>query len=230
MSPLSSAQRFTTASRPSRTLARGSRRLGVRRSDLCFMKSTRARASGPFLVCKSGNRCFIDRGLDVCVRRGEPQGYDMSTTSRSSPAMARANGIELCYDAFGDRNAAPLILIMGLAAQMIAWDEAFCAQLADRGFWAVRFDNRDIGLSTRLQQFPVPDLASLIEQQLLGEPLSAPYTLRDMAADTVGLMDALGIESAHVVGVSMGGAIAQEMAIHYPNRVRTLTSIMSSTG
>ncbi|TMJ31704.1 MAG: alpha/beta fold hydrolase [Alphaproteobacteria bacterium] len=154
----------------------------------------------------------------------------MSTTSRSSPAMARANGIELCYDAFGDRNAAPLILIMGLAAQMIAWDEAFCAQLADRGFWAVRFDNRDIGLSTKLQQFPVPDLASLIEQQLLGEPLSAPYTLRDMAADTVGLMDALGIESAHVVGVSMGGAIAQEMAIHSPNRVRTLTSIMSSTG
>src|SRR6266852_5715757 len=101
----------------------------------------------------------------------------MSTTSRSSPAMARANGIELCYDAFGDRNAAPLIL-----------------------------------------------------QQLLGEPLSAPYTLRDMAADTVGLMDALGIESAHVVGASMGGAIAQEMAIHYPNRVRTLASIMSSTG
>jgi len=154
----------------------------------------------------------------------------MSTTSRSSPAMVRANGIELCYDAFGDRNAAPLILIMGLAAQMIAWDEAFCAQLADRGFWPVRFDNRDIGLSTKLQQFPVPDLASLIEQQLLGEPLSAPYTLRDMAADTVGLMDALGIESAHVVGVSMGGAIAQEMAIHSPNRVRTLTSIMSSTG
>src|SRR5216684_6560853 len=154
----------------------------------------------------------------------------MSTTSRSSPAMARANGIELCYDAFGDRKAAPLILIMGLAAQMIAWDEAFCAQLADRGFWAVRFDNRDIGLSTKLHQFPIPDLASLIEQQLLGGPVAAPYTLRDMAADTVGLMDALGIESAHVVGASMGGAIAQEMAIHYPNRVRTLASIMSSTG
>src|SRR5438876_9317087 len=146
----------------------------------------------------------------------------MSTTSRSSPAMAQANGIELCYDAFGDRNAAPLILIMGLAAHMIAWDEAFCAQLADRGFWAVRFDNRDIGLSTKLQQFPVPDLASLIEQQLLGERLSAPYTLRDMAADTVGLMDALGIESADVVGGSLGCAIAQQMAVHSPDRSRTL--------
>src|SRR6266705_5139246 len=154
----------------------------------------------------------------------------MSTTSRSSPAMARANGIELCYDAFGDGNAAPLILIMGLAAHMIAWDEAFCAQLADRGFWAVRFDNRDIGLSTKLQQFPVPDLASLIKQQLLGEPIAAPYTLRDMADDAVGLMDALGIEAAHVVGASMGGAIAQEMAIDHPGRVRTLTSIMASTG
>jgi pimeloyl-ACP methyl ester carboxylesterase len=154
----------------------------------------------------------------------------MSTTSRCPPALARANGIELCYDTFGDRDAAPLILIMGLAAQMIAWDEEFCAQLADRSFWVIRFDNRDIGLSTKLQQFPVPDLASLIKQQLLGEPVAAPYTLRDMAADTVGLMDALGIAAGHVVGASMGGAIAQEMAIHYPNRVRTLTSIMSSTG
>jgi pimeloyl-ACP methyl ester carboxylesterase len=154
----------------------------------------------------------------------------MSTASRCPPALARANGIELCYDTFGDRDAAPLILIMGLAAQMIAWDEEFCAQLADRGFWVIRFDNRDIGLSTKLQQFPVPDLASLIKQQLLGEPVAAPYTLRDMAADTVGLMDALGIAAGHVVGASMGGAIAQEMAIHYPSRVRTLTSIMSSTG
>src|SRR6266567_2941860 len=114
----------------------------------------------------------------------------MSTTSRSSPAMARANGIELCYDAFGDRNAAPLILIMGLAAQMIAWDEAFCAQRANGGFWVVGFDNRDGGLSTKLQNVPVPELPSMDEQQLPGEPLSAPYTLRDRAADTVAVMDA----------------------------------------
>jgi len=140
---------------------------------------------------------------------------------KASAATVKSNGIDIAYDTFGARGSVPLVLIMGLAAQMIAWDEAFCAQLADRGFWVVRFDNRDIGLSTKMQQFPVPDLASLIKQQLLGEPVAAPYTLRDMAADTVGLMDALGIESANVVGASMGGAIAQEMAIHYPSRVRT---------
>jgi len=149
---------------------------------------------------------------------------------KTSTAIVKSNGIDIAYDTFGARSSEPLVLIMGLAAQMIAWDEAFCAQLADRGFWVVRFDNRDIGLSTNLHQFPIPDLASLLKQQLLGGPVAAPYTLRDMAADTVGLMDALGIESAHVVGASMGGAIAQEMAVHYPSRVRTLTSIMSSTG
>jgi pimeloyl-ACP methyl ester carboxylesterase len=149
---------------------------------------------------------------------------------KTQVATVKSNGIDIAYDTFGARSSEPLVLIMGLAAQMITWDEAFCAQLADRGFWVVRFDNRDIGLSTRLQQLAVPDLASLIKQLLLGEAVVAPYSLRDMATDTVGLMDALGIESAHVVGASMGGAIAQEMAIHYPSRVRTLTSIMSSTG
>src|SRR5437899_12379327 len=108
----------------------------------------------------------------------------MSTTSRSSPAMARANGIELCYDAFGDRNAAPLILIMGLAAQMIAWDEAFCAQLAGRGSWVVRCDNREIGRSTKLQPYPVPDLASRIDQEPRDERLSEPGTLRDLSGHT----------------------------------------------
>jgi pimeloyl-ACP methyl ester carboxylesterase len=149
---------------------------------------------------------------------------------KTKAATVKSNGIDIAYDTFGTRSSAPLVLIMGLAAQMIAWDEEFCMQLADRGFWVVRFDNRDIGSSAKLQQFPAPDLASLLKRQLLGESVAAPYTLRDMAADTVGLVDALGIEAAHVVGASMGGAIAQEMAIHYPNRVRTLTSIMSSTG
>src|SRR5216684_3096448 len=123
---------------------------------------------------------------------------------KTSTAIVESNGIDIAYDTFGARSSEPLVLIMGLAAQMIAWDEAFCAQLADRGFWVVRFDNRDIGLSTKLHQFPIPDLASLLKQQLLGGPVAAPYTLRDMAADTVGLMDALGIESAHVVGASTG--------------------------
>src|SRR5438067_1031398 len=152
----------------------------------------------------------------------------MSTTSRYRPALAPANGIELCYDTFGDRDAAPLMLIMGLAAQMIAWDEEFCARLASRGYWVIRFDNRDIGLSTKFTERGVPDVLAMLTGQ--GGAPAAPYTLRDMATDTIGLMDALGIAKAHVVGASMGGAIAQEMAIHHSGRLRTMTSIMSSTG
>jgi pimeloyl-ACP methyl ester carboxylesterase len=104
------------------------------------------------------------------------------------------------------------------------------AQRAGRGFWVVRFDNRDIGMSTRFPKARTPRLAELILAQATRIKFRVPYTLRDMAADTVGLMDALGIRSAHVVGASMGGMIAQELAVLYPSRVRTLTSIMSSTG
>jgi pimeloyl-ACP methyl ester carboxylesterase len=149
---------------------------------------------------------------------------------RTEPAKAQANGIELCYDTFGDPKAPAILLIMGLATQMIAWDEDFCSELASRGYWVIRFDNRDIGLSTRFPQHGTPDLMALIGQALMGRPVAAPYTLRDMAADAVGLLDALGIAKAHVVGASMGGGIAQEMAIHHGDRLRTLTSIMSSTG
>ena len=148
----------------------------------------------------------------------------------TEPALAKANGIELCYDTFGDPAAPGLLLIMGLGTQMIGWDEGFCGELASRGYFVVRFDNRDIGLSTKFPQAGTPDLMTLLGQALMGKAVAAPYTLRDMAADTVGLMDALGLARAHVVGVSMGGAIAQEVALHHGNRVRSLTSIMSSTG
>lgn len=154
----------------------------------------------------------------------------MHNIQRSEPAVAKANGIEIVYDTFGDPSATPMLLIMGLAAQMIAWDDKFCAQLAARGYWVIRFDNRDIGLSTKFPQLGRPNLAALLLGQALGKPIQAPYTLRDMAEDAVGLMDALGVEAAHVVGASMGGAIAQLLAIHYPARLRTLTSIMSTTG
>ena len=141
-----------------------------------------------------------------------------------------ANGIELCYDTFGDTAAPALLLVMGLAAQMIAWDEEFCEQLAKRGYFVIRFDNRDIGLSTKFPQHGTPDLMALLGQALMGRSVAAPYTLRDMAADAIGLLDALGIARAHVVGASMGGAIGQEMAIHHGERLLSLTSIMSSTG
>jgi pimeloyl-ACP methyl ester carboxylesterase len=149
---------------------------------------------------------------------------------RSKPALARANGIELCYDTFGDRDAPPLVLIMGLAAQMIAWDDEFCGELASRGYWVIRFDNRDIGLSTKFPEHGIPNVLALLAGAMQGSAIQVAYTLRDMADDTVGLLDALHIKAAHVVGASMGGAIAQEMAIRHPDRVRTLTSIMSSTG
>ena len=119
---------------------------------------------------------------------------------------ASANGIEIEYDTFGDPSGAPLVLINGLGAQMVGWDEDFCRLLADRGFRVIRFDNRDCGLST----WP-----------------EAPYTLDDMAADTVGLLEALDIPAAHIVGASMGGFIAQLVALNHPERVLTLTSIMS---
>jgi pimeloyl-ACP methyl ester carboxylesterase len=145
-------------------------------------------------------------------------------------AHAKANGIELCYDSFGDPSAPPLVLIMGLAAQMIAWDEEFCSRLAGRGYRVIRFDNRDVGLSTHFDAAGVPDVGVALMASLLGRPIEAPYRLHDLADDTAGLLDALGIDSAHVVGASMGGAVAQLMAIRHPERVRTLTSIMATTG
>lgn len=148
----------------------------------------------------------------------------------SERAFAAANGIRLCYETFGDRTNPPMILIMGLASQMIVWDDEFCVQLAARGFWVIRFDNRDIGESTRFPNERTPRLPELLLAQTTGLRFRVPYTLRDMAADTVGLLDTLAIDRAHVVGASMGGAIAQELAIAYPTRVRSLTSIMSSTG
>jgi pimeloyl-ACP methyl ester carboxylesterase len=146
------------------------------------------------------------------------------------PQIARANGIELCYEIFGKDDGEPMLLIMGLGAQMILWDDEFCQQLASRGFRVIRFDNRDIGKSSKLTGGKPLRPLELLKLRFLKIPVEAPYRLRDMAADTTGLMDALGIKSAHLVGASMGGMIAQEIAILFPQRVRSLTSIMSTTG
>lgn len=146
------------------------------------------------------------------------------------PRIVRANGIDICYDIFGYSDAEPMVMIMGLGAQLIHWDDEFCIELARHGFRVIRFDNRDIGLSQKMtggKKFSLYELAKL---RFLNIPLAAPYRLSDMAADTVALLDALHIRKAHVVGASMGGMIAQEMAIEYPERLRSLTSIMSTTG
>ena len=139
--------------------------------------------------------------------------------------MSPVNGIELCYQEMGDPDGEPLLLIMGLATQMIAWDEQFCGMLAERDFRVVRFDNRDIGRSTKIRSQGVPNVLDLLVGR--GKP---EYRLRDMADDTVGLMDHLGIDAAHLVGASMGGMIAQCTAIGHRDRVRSLCSIMSTTG
>jgi pimeloyl-ACP methyl ester carboxylesterase len=144
----------------------------------------------------------------------------------SAERLAPANGIEISYQEIGDPGAEPLLLVMGLATQMLAWDERFCATLAERGFRVVRFDNRDVGRSTKIEAAGLPRRTDM----LLGRRRTAPYLLRDMAADTAGLMDHLGIESAHLVGASMGGMIAQTLAIRRPERVRSLVSMMSGTG
>jgi pimeloyl-ACP methyl ester carboxylesterase len=127
----------------------------------------------------------------------------------------KANGITVEYETFGESSAPPVLLIMGLGAQMTRWDPPFCQGIADSGYFVIRFDNRDVGLSTWFD----------------GTDTKTPtYSLEDMAADAAGLLDALSIDSAHVVGASMGGMIAQTFAIAYPERTKTLTSIMSTTG
>jgi len=138
---------------------------------------------------------------------------------------ARANGVELAYETIGDPSDPPLLLVMGLGMQLIHWELELCERLAERGFYVIRFDNRDAGLSTKVDA-PVPPLM----RAMAGLRIDAPYLLEDMADDAFGLLDHLGIERAHVMAVSMGGMIAQTMAILRPERVLSLASIMSTTG
>jgi len=145
------------------------------------------------------------------------------------PSVA-ANGVQIEYAESGDAAAPAILLIMGLGMQLIAWPEAFCTGLADRGFRVVRFDNRDVGKSTKIRKPGAIALAAAFARALAGLRVVPPYTLRDMAADAVGLMDALHIDRAHIVGVSMGGMIGQIIAAEHSERVRSLTSIMSSSG
>jgi pimeloyl-ACP methyl ester carboxylesterase len=146
--------------------------------------------------------------------------------------MPRADvrGIELEYESFGRASDPTLLLVMGLGGQMLLWDEELCETFAARGHYVVRFDNRDVGLSTKLDAHGVPNVLAAMQSAASGAPVDAPYTLADMADDAAGLLDALEVERAHVMGASMGGMIAQTLAIRHGDRVRTLTSVMSTTG
>jgi pimeloyl-ACP methyl ester carboxylesterase len=138
---------------------------------------------------------------------------------------AKAGAVDIVYETIGDPSDPPLLLVMGLGMQLIHWDPELCEQFAERGFHVIRFDNRDAGLSTKVRA-PVPNVMRLMS----GLPAQVPYRLTDMAGDAFGLLDHLGIERAHVVGTSMGGMIAQQMAIEAPERVLSLASMMSTTG
>jgi len=140
--------------------------------------------------------------------------------------FCKVGDVELCYEPFGDPDRPTVLLVMGLGTQMIAWHADFCGELADRGFYVIRYDNRDVGRSTHLSDRPTPRVRELMTRRIR----RPAYLLKDMAADGIGLLEELGIESAHVVGASMGGMIAQTMAAEHPDRVRSLVSIMSSTG
>ena len=144
----------------------------------------------------------------------------------SGIATTTVGDIELAYETFGDPGDTPLLLVSGLGSQMISYADELCADLAAQGLFVIRFDNRDVGLSTHLHSAGTPRLGDVRR----GDRSSVHYELADMAADAAGLVQALGLESVHVVGVSMGGMIAQRVAITYPERVRSLTSIMSTTG
>jgi pimeloyl-ACP methyl ester carboxylesterase len=142
------------------------------------------------------------------------------------PRLTKVGDLELAYETFGSEQDPALLLIMGLAAQMLAWPDEFCTALADTGRYVIRFDNRDIGLSTHFDHVPPPNILKLMQ----GDTSDATYRLDDMADDAAGLLTALGIERAHIVGASMGGMIAQAFAIKYPERTLSLTSIMSTPG
>jgi len=141
-----------------------------------------------------------------------------------------ANGIQIEYETFGASSGRPLLLIQGLGGQMIHWDEDLCKGLAKRGYYVIRFDNRDVGRSTKFEAVGVPNIPETMGKILKGEGVQPPYTLEDMADDGVGLLDALGLQKAHICGMSMGGMIAQTIAIRHPSRVLSLVSIYSTTG
>jgi pimeloyl-ACP methyl ester carboxylesterase len=147
-----------------------------------------------------------------------------------SESLLNANGINIAYDEFGESSAPVILLIMGLGTQMIAWTEEFCLGLVAKGYRVVRFDNRDVGLSQKFDTQQPPNILKGLLAQKLGIKIKTPYTLYDMADDAIGVMDALDIKRAHIVGASMGGMISQILAAEHPERVMSLTSIMSTSG
>ncbi|MAM93156.1 alpha/beta hydrolase [Parvibaculum sp.] len=144
--------------------------------------------------------------------------------------QVKSNGITIEYESFGPEDRETILLIMGLGAQLTMWPVELCEELVSRGYRVIRYDNRDVGLSTKFDELGMPDMTAIFGALVAGKPAQSPYSLDDMAKDAVGLLDALGVQRAHIAGASMGGMIAQLVAINHPERALSLTSIMSTTG
>jgi len=172
----------------------------------------------------------LEYWINGVIEYGIRKGHRMTNMKKEIKSPAQVNGIEIAFETFGDRANPPLLLINGLGGQMINWHEDFCAQFTNRGFWVIRFDNRDVGLSSMFDRAGIPDINEITRAQQQGKTIETPYSLWDMASDAIGLLDFLGISSAHVLGSSMGGRIAQITALLQPERVKTLTSIMATMG
>jgi pimeloyl-ACP methyl ester carboxylesterase len=179
-------------------------------------------------ICNSGSLVGATKIADL--RNASIRGHETNYDAGGPMPQVRANGIDIEYESFGLERDPLVLLIMGFGAHLLFWPEALCEGLAAKRFRVVRFDNRDIGKSTHLVGESAPDPRALFAEVMAGKRPHVPYTLNDMADDAVGLMDALGARRAHIVGASMGGMIAQLIAINHPNRTKSLISIMSTTG
>lgn len=154
----------------------------------------------------------------------------LQTKAQNKSGMIETNNIHIAYESFGSASNETILLIQGTGVQLTGWPVELCEQLAEKGYHVIRFDNRDVGLSSKLDTLGMPDWANIFPKIGTCDEVSLPYSLNDMATDAIGLLNELNIEKAHVVGVSMGGAIAQLIAINFPDKTRSLTSIMASSG
>jgi pimeloyl-ACP methyl ester carboxylesterase len=154
----------------------------------------------------------------------------LTAQPQKKTSVVLSNGISIAYESFGSTSSETILLIQGTGAQLIDWPDELCGRLAAKGYRVIRFDNRDVGLSTKLDSLGMPDWGKVIPNIGTCNESGLAYTIKDMAKDAIGLLDALNIEKAHIVGASMGGAIAHTLAFYYPNRIYSLTSIMASSG
>lgn len=154
----------------------------------------------------------------------------LQTKAQNTSGIIETNNINIAYESFGSANNETILLIQGTGVQLTGWPIELCKQLAEKGYHVIRFDNRDVGLSSKLDTLGMPDWANIFPKIGTCDEVNLPYSLNDMATDAVGLLNELNIEKAHIVGVSMGGAIAQLIAINFPNKTLSLTSIMASSG